>query len=54
VETCSDATEELSPSGEYASLCLGGVLTANINGDPTFVRAVFRGLDARDVRLGSA
>jgi hypothetical protein len=53
VERCSEATEELSPSGEYASRCLGGVLTANINGDRKFVRAVFRGLDARDVRLGT-
>jgi hypothetical protein len=53
VERCSDATEELSPSGEYASLCLDGALTANINGERDFVRAVFHGLDARDVRLGS-
>jgi hypothetical protein len=54
VESCSEATEELSPSGKYASLCLGGVLTANINGGREFVRAVFGGLDAREVRLGSA
>ncbi len=54
VERCSDAAEELSPSGEYASLCLGGVLTVNINGDREFVRGVLDGLEAREVRLGSA
>lgn len=54
VERCSDAAEELSPSGEYASLCLGGTLTANIYGEREFVSAVFDGLDAREVRLGSA
>jgi hypothetical protein len=54
VETCSDEGKELSPSGEYASLCLGGELTANIHGDRKFVEGVFAGLDARDVRPSSS
>lgn len=47
VEACTDAAEGLS--GEYAHLCLGGALTANIHGDRPFVGAVFKGLDAKEV-----
>ncbi|MGH2989002.1 MAG: hypothetical protein ACRDMY_03900 [Gaiellaceae bacterium] len=56
VERCSDTTDELSseehtsPSGWYAHLCLGGALTAQINGDREFVKAVFNGLAAGDIR----
>ena len=48
---CEEGVGELSSS--YASLCLGGVLHVGINGDREFVRAVFHGLGAREVRLGS-
>lgn len=60
VERCSDTTDKLSseeytsPSGWYAHLCLVGALTAEINGDRRFVSAVFHGLEARDIRPGSA
>jgi hypothetical protein len=60
VESCSDATDRLSseeytsPSGWYAHRCLGGALTAQIDGDRKFVEAVYSGLEARDIRPGSA
>jgi hypothetical protein len=46
----------ISPSGQYASICLGttggGVaLFAGIDGDRSFVEDVVAGLDARDVRI---
>lgn len=52
VERCS-GDDEPSASGEYAALCLGGALTANINGDRDFVASVFDGVEASDVRPGS-
>lgn len=51
VEKC-DESDPPSGSGEYALLCLGGELSAHINGGRAFVRAVFDGLEAQDVRLG--
>jgi hypothetical protein len=48
---CGEGLGELTSS--YASLCLRGVLAVGINGDREFVRAVFNGLDAREVRLRS-
>jgi hypothetical protein len=48
--------EGISPSGQYASVCLGtapaGVAVfAGIDGDPSFVREVVAGLRARNVRI---
>jgi hypothetical protein len=48
----------ISPSGQYASTCLGttgaGVgLFAGIDGDRPFVEAVLAGLEARNVRIAS-
>jgi hypothetical protein len=48
--------EGISPSGTYASTCLGtarggGALFAGIEGDPSFVRDVLAGLDASNVRI---
>jgi hypothetical protein len=43
-------------SGEHGSKCLGSGgagIFANISGDPLWVKAVVRGLEARNVRLAS-
>jgi hypothetical protein len=45
---------EERPSGEHAARCLGprgAGIFANISGDPPWVQAVFRGLEAGNVRL---
>ena len=51
-------SEGISPSGQFASVCLGvardGVaVLAGIDGDPSFVRDVVAGLEARDVRIAA-
>jgi hypothetical protein len=48
--------EGISPSGQYASVCLGtaragGAVVAGIDGDPSFVKDVVAGLQARKVRI---
>jgi hypothetical protein len=50
--------EGISPSGQYASTCLGttgsGVaLFAGIDGDRSFVKDVFAGLEARNIQVPS-
>jgi hypothetical protein len=48
--------EGISPSGQYASTCLGttaagGAVFAGIDGDRSFVKDVVAGLEARNVRI---
>lgn len=38
---CGVGDDEISPSGDYASLCLGGRVLASIYGSPSFVRTAF-------------
>ncbi|MGH2995561.1 MAG: Kelch repeat-containing protein [Gaiellaceae bacterium] len=44
-EPAGRGPDEISPDGTYASLCLGGAISARIYGDRAFVEAVYAGLE---------